>query len=214
MTMEGRAAVDGRATYEKQLAEKRRELGQGLTPGATRAYETASQARMRSSLESAIVHSAGQRKKWFNDAGSARLETFANDALVNFNKPELANRNIAAGVLELREQGAMHGWDADTLKNREAEYVSGVRKNITLRMAQADPVAAERYMKENAGQMTGAHQYELQTKLETEIASEKSKYTPSPVSPIPRPSSHTRLAARDAMSRGARLPKLGYRRSR
>lgn len=175
MTMEGRAAVDGRAAYEKQLGEKRREFGQGLTPGAVKAYETASQARMRSSLESAIVHSAGQRKKWFNDAGNARLETFANDALVNFNKPELANRNIAAGILELREQGTMHGWDAATLQSREADYVSGVRKNITLRIAQGDPVLAEKYMKENAGQLTGAHQYELQSKLETEIASEKSK---------------------------------------
>jgi len=32
--------------------------------------------------------------------------------------------------------------------------------------------------------------------------------------PMPRPSSHTSLAARDAMSRGARFPKLGYLRSR
>lgn len=175
MTLEGRAAVDGRGSYEKQLAEKRREFGQGLTPGAAQKYDTASQARMRSSLESSIVHSANARKQWFKDAGSARLETFANDALVNFNKPELANRNIAAGIMELREQGTAHGWDAATLKNREAEYVSGVRKNITLRIAQSDPIAAEKYMKDNAGQMTGAHQYELQAKLEGEINSEKSK---------------------------------------
>ena len=32
--------------------------------------------------------------------------------------------------------------------------------------------------------------------------------------PTPRPSSQTSLAAREAMSRGARLPKLGYLRSR
>ena len=32
--------------------------------------------------------------------------------------------------------------------------------------------------------------------------------------PTPRPSSQTSFAARDAMSRGARLPKLGYFRSR
>lgn len=175
MTLEGRAAIDGRTAYEKSLADKRREFGQGLTPGAAQKYDTASQARMRSSLESSIVHSANARKQWFKDAGSARLETFANDALVNFNKPELANRNIAAGILELREQGQAHGWDADTLKNREAEYVSGVRKNITLRIAQGDPIAAEKYMKENAGQLTGAHQYELQKGLETEIKDAHSK---------------------------------------
>ena len=41
------------------------------------------------------------------------------------------------------------------------------------------------------------------------IAFWKSRYTPIPLGPTPRPSSTTSLARRDAMSRGARLPKLG-----
>src|SRR5215210_7212854 len=36
------------------------------------------------------------------------------------------------------------------------------------------------------------------------MASRKSRYTPSPDSPTPRPSSHTRFAAREAMSPGGR----------
>lgn len=175
MTLEGRAAVEGREAYEKQLAEKRREFGQGLTPGAADKYEVASQARMRSSLESAIVHAASARKKWFADAGAARVETFANDALVNFNRPDLVSKNIAAGILEIREQAAMHGWDDATRKLREAEYASGVHKNVTLRIAQDDPLAAEKYMKDHAGQISGVHQFELNRSLETEIKNERSK---------------------------------------
>ncbi len=38
------------------------------------------------------------------------------------------------------------------------------------------------------------------------MASAKSRYTPRPPGPTPRPSSHTSFAARDAMSRGERLP--------
>src|SRR6185436_5329443 len=45
------------------------------------------------------------------------------------------------------------------------------------------------------------------------IASLKSRYTPRPPGPTPRPSSHTCLALRDATSRGTRFPKLGYWRS-
>ena len=38
--------------------------------------------------------------------------------------------------------------------------------------------------------------------------------TPRPPGPTPRPSSQTILALREATSRGTRLPKLGYLRSR
>ena len=42
LTQSGRNAVDGRAAFEAQAAEKRAEFGANLTPGAARAYETAS----------------------------------------------------------------------------------------------------------------------------------------------------------------------------
>ncbi|HEY5797658.1 MAG TPA: M15 family metallopeptidase [Bosea sp. (in: a-proteobacteria)] len=175
MTQEGRNAVDGRAAFEREAEEKRKEFSQGLTPGAAKAYSTASTARLQSTYQQSIIHTANERKKWFGQASNARVETFANDALVAFDKPAMVNKNIAAGILELREQGALHGWDADTLKQREADFSSGVHKNITLRLAQGDPLKAEKYMKDNAGRMTGAHQYELQKSLESEIQSEASK---------------------------------------
>lgn len=175
MTLEGRSAVDARAAFERDAEEKRKEFGQGLVGGAAKTYQTASQARLQSMFQQSIVHSANERKTWFKASSGSRVETFANDALVNYNKPGLVDKNIGAGILELRERGHMEGWDADTLKAKEAEFVSGVRKNITLRLAQDDPLAADKYMKDNAGQLTGAHQYELRNSLETEINNEQSK---------------------------------------
>lgn len=174
MTQEGRNAVDGRSAFEQEAEKKRKEFGKDLTPGAARAYQTASQARLQSVYQQSIVHSASERKKWFADASNSRVETFANDALVNFNKPDLVTKNLAAGIMEIREQGQLHGWDADTLKAREADFASGVHKNITLRMAQDDPLAADAYMKSHAKQMSGADQYSLAQSLETEIASAQS----------------------------------------
>ncbi|WP_167480592.1 D-alanyl-D-alanine carboxypeptidase family protein [Mesorhizobium waimense] len=175
MTLEGRNAVDQRKTFEEEAADKRKEFGAGLSAGAARAYQTASQARLQSVYQQSIVHSAGERKAWFKDASAARVETFANDALVNFNNPATVTKNIAAGQAELRQQGSLLGWDAATLKQREGDYVSGVHKNITLRLAQDDAIAAEKYMKANADQMTGADQYSLNASLETELVAEKSK---------------------------------------
>lgn len=177
MTMEGRNAVDQRKAFEDEAEQKRKEFGKSLPAGAARSYQTASQARIQSVYQQSIIHTANERKKWFGDASAARVETFANDALVNYNKPALVNKNIAAGIMEIREQAAMRGWDADTLKLRETDFTSGVHKNIALRMLQDGPnnaLAAEKYVKDNAGQMTGADQYDLRKTLETEVNNAKS----------------------------------------
>lgn len=175
MTLEGRNAVDQRKTFEEEAASKRKEFGGGLSAGAARAYDTASQARLQSIYQQSIVHTAGERKAWFKDASAARVQTFADDALVNFNNPGAVTKNIAAGIMEIRETGQLQGWDADTLKLRESDFTSGVHKNIALRIAQKDAIAAENYMKANAKQMTGADQYALSQSLATELVQEKSK---------------------------------------
>lgn len=175
MTLEGRNAVDGRAAFDKEAEEKRKEFGAGLSGGAARKYHSASTARLQSAYQSSITHQARERKTWVKEASSARLSTFADDAVVNFDKPALAQKAMAAGVLELRDQGALQGWDADTLKDREQQYVSGVHRNITLRIAQDDPIAADAYMKQNKGQITGKDQYALEKGLERELKIEHSK---------------------------------------
>lgn len=174
MTLEGRNAVDGRAAFENDLEQKRKEFGQNLTPGAAQAYQQASQARAQGILQQSIVKTAQERKTWFKDASDARAQTFANDALVSYSKPALVNKNIAAGIMEIRELGKLQGWDADTMKVRESEFASGVHKNIALRIAQDDPIAANVYVKKNAEMMTGAHQFEMKNALEASLVEAQS----------------------------------------
>lgn len=165
LTLEGRAAVDARQSFEKEVAAKRQEFGAGLNAGAATKYTRASEARVNSVLDQSIVHAANQRKAWFKEASTSRIDTFAEDALAGYQNPALVKKNIAAGQAELRQMAQLQGWDADTLKNREAEYVSGVHKNIALRIAQSDPLAADKYRKENNEALTGPHQYELEGAL-------------------------------------------------
>lgn len=175
MTTEGRNAVDARKGFEGEAEQKRKEFGQGLTPGAAKSYQTASQARLQTIYQQSIIHSANERKAWFKDSSTARVSTFADDALVNYTKPQIVTKNIAAGLMELREQGHMAGWDEDTQKSHEADFVSGIHKNIALRLAQDDPLAADKYMRDHSDNLSGADQYSLKSTLDTEIKSEKSK---------------------------------------
>lgn len=165
MTLEGRAAVEAREAFEREAAAKRQEFGAGLTPTAAAKYKSASEVRLNSVLDASIVHSANARKEWFKTASTDRIDTFAEDALAGYSNPATVAKNIAAGQAELRSMAELQGWDADTLKNREAEFVSGVHKNIALRIAQNDPLAADKYRKQHATELTGPHQYDLEAAL-------------------------------------------------
>ncbi len=155
MLTEGKNAVDGRAAFEKEVEEKRKEYGAGLSGGAARHYSTASTSRTQSSFQSAIIHSANGRKKWVGDASNARVDSFGNDAMVNSDNPAAVEKNIAAGQAELRQQGELHGWDAETLKGKEQAFVSGVTKNIALKLAEKGPLAAQKYVEANGARLTG-----------------------------------------------------------
>lgn len=169
LTLEGRAAVEAREAFERRVAEKRQEFGAALPAGASAKYTRASETRVNSILDQSIVHAANQRKTWFKQASTDRIDTFAEDALAGYQNPALVTRNIAAGQAELRQMAELQGWDADTLKNREAEFISGVHKNIALRIAQNDPLAADGYRKENYEALSGSHRFELEDALGTAI---------------------------------------------
>lgn len=173
LTLEGRNAIEGREAFEREAAEKRREFGKGLTPGAADKYEVASQARLQSSYQQSIVHAANARKKWFNDTSAARADGFANDALVAYNDPDKVQKSIAAGLLEIRERGAMLGWDAAVLAKQERDYASTTLSNVALRMAQDDPLKAEKFIKDNEKNIDGASLFSLRAKMETALVNAK-----------------------------------------
>lgn len=175
LTLSGAAAVDGRAAYEKELSAKRLEIGLSLSPGAQLKYKDASEARMAAALETAAVHTARERKAMIVDGSNARLATITDDAIDAYNNPIEIATSIDDGLSELRRQGSLLGWDADTLRNREDEFISGVHHDVAMRMLVDDPLAAQAYLEANRVQMTGQHQYELEKALEPNIKREQAK---------------------------------------
>ncbi|MGX1353365.1 GH24 family phage-related lysozyme (muramidase) [Bradyrhizobium elkanii] len=175
MTLEGKNAVDGRADFEREAAEKRKEFGQNLPPGAAVAYDKASNGRLQSTLQQSIVHTAQARKQWIGDASAARVQSFADDALVNFTNPEAVTKNLRLGIIEMRQNAELHGWAPEVLGQKEKEFVSGVHKNITLQMAQTDPVAAEKYMNDKAEWISGADRYSLEHTLKVPLKEAQSQ---------------------------------------
>ena len=163
---EGENAVNGRAGFEDDLEAKREEIGKGLSPRQQRLYNDATEARRRQALDTSIRHAAAQRKQWFDDASTARLETLANDALAMSGEPEKLAITLKAAENEIAERAATHGWSAEQTQAAQTEFRSGVHKNIVLKQAVADPLGAKAWMDANRDSMTEAHQIELDKALD------------------------------------------------
>jgi len=175
MTLEGKAAVDARSDFEKQAEEQRLAFGADLKGGAASKYQAASQSRVTSAFEQGIVHTANARKQWFKDSSSARLDTFSEDAIAAYQSPKRVDVNLSAGIAEIRQQAQMLGWDADTTRNREAEYVSTVRMGIVSRLLNDDPLKAKSYFDEHKSEFTGPHQAKIDEALKVPIMNERVK---------------------------------------
>lgn len=175
MFKEGKNAVDAFPGFEKRIKEIRKEYGKGLTGEAAQMYERASRADVSSTLQTGMIHTGSAKKQWFKDASNSRLDTFQQDAIAAYGNPDEVNKNLRAGVIELRNRAADEGWDADTLKNKALDFVSTTRRNVLMRIANDDPIEAEKYYNEHKDQFNGQDQYAVETALKEGLVVEKSK---------------------------------------
>ncbi|TGV90036.1 hypothetical protein EN801_020485 [Mesorhizobium sp. M00.F.Ca.ET.158.01.1.1] len=174
---EGRSAIDAFPEYQRNVGNLRNKVSSAarLTPGQQNMFAKAIDPLEQDSRRQGLMHKGQALKSYIVGDLKSSIQTFGDQAMKNAGNPAMVQKYIAAGQLELRRQAELEGWGADTLKLQEAGFVSGVHKNITLKLAATDPIAAETYMKANAGQMSGADQYELSNSLKTELVQEKSK---------------------------------------
>lgn len=175
LQQQGKDAVDGFTNYTRDLGSLRKKHIKNLTPNQQRMFMQAVEPLEIDARRTGLIHKGNASKAFIVDELKAGMQTFADQALLHYRDPQLSDKYIAAGQLELRRRADLEGWGAETLKLQEAEFVSGVHKNIALRIAQSDPLAANDYVKKNAGRMTGAHQYDMTTTLEGAVAEEQSK---------------------------------------
>lgn len=169
LTTEGRNAVEGRAAFEKEVEAKRKEFGASLKPGAAQMYQRASQARTMQIGQQSIVHTANERKEWFRETSDARRIGFANDALANYQNPALIQKNIAAGLLELDNRGTLEGWSPEELGRQKATYSSGVHSGVVTSLADSNPIAADKYLKDNSAAFLPADALKLKGMLEAPL---------------------------------------------
>lgn len=175
LTLTGRAAVEGRAAFEKLVEQKRAEFGKGLTPGAARSYEETSRASMNTLLDSTIRHTFDQRKAWFAETSANSIKSASAGAVAVYSDPAKVNAEIGKGVAEIEHQGHMQGWSKEKLDQERARFVSDTTKNVALRMANDSAIKAEQYVKDVGDRMLPADSTALQKSLQPAVIEEKAR---------------------------------------
>ena len=165
----GQNAVSGRQQFETDLEAQRTALGKDLSPAQQKMFNRATEARRRQAYDTGIKHASAQRRKWFDDAATARLETFAEDALAMADEPEKLALNLAAAQKEIADRAALNGWAPEQTAAAQEEFLSGVHKNIVLKHAIADPMRAKQWLDANRDKMTQAHQFDLDKALDAPV---------------------------------------------
>lgn len=173
MTLQGDAAIKGRATYEQEVEAKRKEIMGGLTPVGQRKFNDASLAHTNTMFNQAIVHEGAERKKYINDTSVATQNNFINQALVNFNDPAQVNKYIAAGQIEIRQNAQLNGEPPEVTKLKEEAYVSNGFKGVTQRLLESNPLAAQKFYETNKARINGPDQFELEHKLKDGVLDAK-----------------------------------------
>jgi hypothetical protein len=176
LTLTGRAAVEGRATFEKLAEQKRAEFGKGLTPGAARTYEETSRASMNTLLDSTIRHTFDQRKAWFAETSANSIKSASANAVAVYSDPAKVDAEIRKGVTEIEHQGHMQGWSKEKLDQERARYVSDTTRNVALRMANDSPIEAEQYVKDAGDRMLPADSTAVLISLEPAVQDEKARH--------------------------------------
>ncbi len=180
LTLTGRAAVEGRAAFEKLAEQKRAEFGKGLTPGAARTYEETSRASMNTLLDSTIRHTFDQRKAWFAETSANSIKSASANAVAVYNDPAKVDAEIGKGVAEIEHQGHMQGWTKERLDQERARFVSDTTKNVALRMANDSAIKAEEYVKAAPG-LLPATRTELLKTFSPVVMDEKARHNSSDI---------------------------------
>lgn len=167
LTTQGRDAVDGRDGYNQALEELKRKHGQGLTPGAARAYDTAATVAVTDGMRSGYVHSAQGAKDWAASSSTARLATISDLALSSYQKPGEVQKQIAAGFMEIGAQADLMGWGQDVIDLKKREFASGVHQNVALAIASQPNGAgkAMEYLRTNGAMMDAKTRIDMETRL-------------------------------------------------
>ena len=151
---EGRDAADGYDGASQDVDEIGRVHRDGLSDGASAAYERLWRQRRESALNSAATHAGKQRKAYLKSAAASVAEQSQLDAVESFSNPQVVAEHLERGELAIRAGNA--GQPADAVNLEIEKYRSSAALTaITAAVDSGDFESARALQEAFADQFSG-----------------------------------------------------------
>lgn len=159
-TLEGGNAVNAQGSTLEQIKAIRDKAAAGLgSPRMKRFFDQHFGESYADALDRVNGHAVKQVQVQRKGALEAEAQDFADQAITEWQDPELRGKAIAMGGMALSELGRMQGLDDSAIALNQKKYLSGIHRNTIDRMlaaANPDPEAAMAYYEAHASDMVSA----------------------------------------------------------
>jgi len=156
-TLAGGNAVDAQRPTLEQLKAIRDKAAAGLgSPRMKRFFDQHFGESYADALDRVNGHALQQVQVQRKGALEAEAQDYGDQAITEWQNPELRGKAIAQGGMALAELGKMQGLDDSAIALNQKKYVSGIHRNTIDRMladVNPDPEAAMTYYRAHASEM-------------------------------------------------------------
>ncbi|MDO5895508.1 hypothetical protein [Agrobacterium sp. Azo12] len=173
LSLTGKAAVEARPAFEKEAEKKHGDISKGLPPGARAIYQQASRETRRDTGGRVINHALNQQKTAVIDAFDGSIESHINDAVEDRLLPDKLEMRLGKVADTVDTAGALLNWDKETIERKKAEYQSDAFTRIVTRIAETDPIAAEKYMQDHSERILEKDKTALQERMKPAVLNAK-----------------------------------------
>lgn len=164
----GGNALQARADFERRLEQERSDIAGRLSPQARRIYERATDGLANGVREQFIRHEATQVRSYTNDTRMATADNYINEALLNYNNPELFEQNLARALAEQEQIARLNGMPPEAAAVARDKLVSSAFSGVVARMADegvGGAVRAQQYLNDNIERFSADDRNNLRTAL-------------------------------------------------
>lgn len=151
----GRDAIDGTDETLVTLQDLARQHEELLDEPAKNLYRRVVSSRLASLSAQIGDHRNREALAYGNASADARVANLADEAETNWARPNDLRVRIAGIRNEIVDMGARNGWDAEITQSRIRTAESDVHRRVALRMAESDPLAADKYLTDHSAAMMG-----------------------------------------------------------
>lgn len=170
LTRTGANALNNREDMARDLENLRAQYAEGLDPRALKAFNEQVDGLQQQADQSGVVHSATQTRDYIVAESKATVNGFIEEAVVNWNNPEIFQENLGKALAEQRNLAAVQGWDAATLQQGSTALTSNAYRQQAIMIADnKNAREAQNFIDANRDKLTQADEHDLDAALAADV---------------------------------------------